>query len=99
MRSCVHRASTLSHDLRYVSYPISDHFNVIEPNAPRLGDIGVEPYEVEENLQRHFELAHKWGCVLLLDEADVFLTRRDVSFASKYLLPDNPCSSSASILS
>ena len=36
------------------------------------------PSEVEANLQRHFELAHKWGCVLLLDEADVFLTRRDV---------------------
>ncbi|KAH7031628.1 uncharacterized protein B0I36DRAFT_431682 [Microdochium trichocladiopsis] len=40
------------------------------------GDIGYEPNEVESNLNRHFNLAHKWGCVMLLDEADVFLARR-----------------------
>jgi SpoVK/Ycf46/Vps4 family AAA+-type ATPase len=40
------------------------------------GDIGTTPSEVEENLERHFNLAHKWGCVLLLDEADIFLARR-----------------------
>lgn len=28
---------------------------------------------------RHFNLAHRWGCVLLLDEADVFLAKRNVS--------------------
>lgn len=31
----------------------------------------------EENLEKNFQLAHKWGCVLLLDEADVFLKARD----------------------
>ncbi|KAK3689417.1 hypothetical protein B0T22DRAFT_171761 [Podospora appendiculata] len=40
------------------------------------GDIGVTPVHVENNLQYHTELAAKWGCVLLLDEADVFLTKR-----------------------
>jgi hypothetical protein len=34
------------------------------------GDIGDTAESVEENLERHFQLAHKWGCVLLLDEAE-----------------------------
>ncbi|KAM3066176.1 hypothetical protein ACMFMF_010492 [Clarireedia jacksonii] len=41
------------------------------------GDIGIEPGDVEENMENHFRLAHRWGCVLLLDEADVFLAKRD----------------------
>lgn len=41
------------------------------------GDIGQVASDVEKNLERHFKLAHKWGCVLLLDEADVFLAERD----------------------
>ncbi|KDN62425.1 hypothetical protein CSUB01_04892 [Colletotrichum sublineola] len=40
------------------------------------GDIGETAAEVESNLQYNFRLAHKWGCVLLLDEADVFLAKR-----------------------
>jgi SpoVK/Ycf46/Vps4 family AAA+-type ATPase len=32
---------------------------------------------VETNLESSFQLAHKWGCVLLLDEADIFLQKRD----------------------
>ena len=41
------------------------------------GDIGETAKEVEHNLERNFSLAHRWGCVLLLDEADVFLQARD----------------------
>jgi ABC-type multidrug transport system ATPase subunit len=41
------------------------------------GDIGIEPFEVEKNLLEHTRRADKWGCVLLLDEADVFLVQRD----------------------
>ncbi|KAI1505354.1 hypothetical protein F5X99DRAFT_369089 [Biscogniauxia marginata] len=41
------------------------------------GDIGYQPEQVEKNLERLFNLAHKWGCVLLLDEADVFLAKRN----------------------
>ncbi|KAL4863402.1 P-loop containing nucleoside triphosphate hydrolase protein [Aspergillus spectabilis] len=40
------------------------------------GDIGEKADEAEDNLERNFQLAHKWGCVLLLDEADVFLSKR-----------------------
>lgn len=40
------------------------------------GDIGEYADEVEMRLENHFQLAHKWGCVLLLDEADVFLEAR-----------------------
>ena len=40
------------------------------------GDIGESADEVEQRLENHFQLAHKWGCVLLLDEADVFLEAR-----------------------
>lgn len=40
------------------------------------GDIGETASEVEHNLQKNFQLAHKWGCVLLLDEADIFLAKR-----------------------
>ncbi|APA16115.1 hypothetical protein sscle_16g108850 [Sclerotinia sclerotiorum 1980 UF-70] len=41
------------------------------------GDIGVEPRELERNMDNHFKLANRWGCVLLLDEAGVFLAKRD----------------------
>ncbi|KAK8137257.1 hypothetical protein PG984_005197 [Apiospora sp. TS-2023a] len=40
------------------------------------GDIGHLAEEVEANLEQNFQLAHKWGCVLLLDEADIFLSTR-----------------------
>jgi len=40
------------------------------------GDLGTTASEVEENLSTHFALASKWGCILLLDEADVFLATR-----------------------
>lgn len=40
------------------------------------GDLGLTPYEVESSLSNVFRLAHLWDCVLLLDEADVFLSQR-----------------------
>lgn len=40
------------------------------------GDIGSTAESVEKNMERCFQMAHKWGCVLLLDEADVFLAER-----------------------
>ncbi|GKZ17709.1 hypothetical protein AbraIFM66951_009615 [Aspergillus brasiliensis] len=41
------------------------------------GDLGGDSaQEVEANLERFFDMARKWGCVLLLDEADVFLSER-----------------------
>ena len=41
------------------------------------GDIGQTASDVERNLEATFLLARKWGCVLLLDEADVFLAKRE----------------------
>ena len=41
------------------------------------GDIGSTADQVEARLNKYFDMAHKWGCVLLLDEADVFLARRE----------------------
>ncbi|OJI86362.1 hypothetical protein ASPTUDRAFT_53599 [Aspergillus tubingensis CBS 134.48] len=43
------------------------------------GDLGFTPKEVDASLKDIFRLAHLWDCVLLLDEADVFLSRREVS--------------------
>ncbi|KAJ5153117.1 uncharacterized protein N7482_009595 [Penicillium canariense] len=40
------------------------------------GDLGFSPSEVESSLKEIFRLAHLWDCVLLLDEADVFLSQR-----------------------
>ncbi|KAJ5007626.1 ATPase family AAA domain-containing protein 3B [Colletotrichum sp. SAR 10_66] len=40
------------------------------------GDLGTTAKEVEETLESNFALANRWGCILLLDEADVFLAER-----------------------
>lgn len=45
--------------------------------AITCGDLGITPQLVEQNLNEIFRLAHLWDCVLLFDEADVFLTRRN----------------------
>ncbi|CAG9977275.1 unnamed protein product [Clonostachys byssicola] len=41
------------------------------------GDIGLTSGDIEANLSYHFNLASKWGCIMLIDEADVFLMKRD----------------------
>ncbi|KAJ5014131.1 hypothetical protein K4K57_001845 [Colletotrichum sp. SAR 10_99] len=41
------------------------------------GDLGVSPFLVDRTLTDLFRLAHLWDCVLLLDEADIFLGKRD----------------------
>ncbi|KAE8452653.1 hypothetical protein EG329_013912 [Mollisiaceae sp. DMI_Dod_QoI] len=43
-------------------------------------NIGLDPAEVETNLtgpEGHFRRAQQWNCVVLLDEADVFLAKRE----------------------
>lgn len=40
------------------------------------GDLGVTASSVKTELSEKFHLAEKWNCVLLLDEADVFLAQR-----------------------
>lgn len=41
------------------------------------GDLGYTAETLEKSLNDIFRLAHHWGCVLLLDEADVFITQRE----------------------
>ncbi|KAK4198765.1 hypothetical protein QBC40DRAFT_283220 [Triangularia verruculosa] len=43
------------------------------------GDIGTSPGVVEQYLNSVLHLGKKWNCVLLLDEADVFLEERTLS--------------------
>ena len=42
------------------------------------GELGIEPQEVEENLNKALMLAVAWNAILLIDEADVFLEQRSV---------------------
>ncbi|KAJ5938686.1 hypothetical protein N7466_001820 [Penicillium verhagenii] len=41
------------------------------------GDIGTNATDAENNLESFCNLADRWRCVLLLDEADVFLAKRE----------------------
>ncbi|KAK4143415.1 P-loop containing nucleoside triphosphate hydrolase protein [Dichotomopilus funicola] len=43
------------------------------------GDIGTKPEQVENYLQVVLMLGKRWNCVLLLDEADVFLEERSLA--------------------
>ena len=43
------------------------------------GDIGTKAEEVEKYLQSVLHLAKIWDCVVLLDEADVFLEQRTLN--------------------
>ncbi|PPJ58243.1 hypothetical protein CBER1_08263 [Cercospora berteroae] len=50
------------------------------------GDIGTKPEEVEDYLDSVFYLAARWGCVVLLDEADVFLEQRTTTQLERNVL-------------
>lgn len=41
------------------------------------GDLGIEPQQVEETLSELFRLANLWDCILLFDEAEIFLSTRE----------------------
>jgi SpoVK/Ycf46/Vps4 family AAA+-type ATPase len=43
------------------------------------GDIGIEPDQVERYLESVLYLGNLWDCVVLLDEADVFLEERGIA--------------------
>jgi SpoVK/Ycf46/Vps4 family AAA+-type ATPase len=43
------------------------------------GDIGTEPEQVERYLESVLYLGNLWDCVVLLDEADVFLEERGIA--------------------
>lgn len=41
-----------------------------------MAELGTDPRHLEQGLVKISDLAHRWGAVLLLDEADVFLEAR-----------------------
>jgi hypothetical protein len=47
------------------------------------GDLGTFPTQIESKLDEFCMLAYKWRCVLLLDEADVFLSKREKGNAER----------------
>ncbi|KAL7921508.1 P-loop containing nucleoside triphosphate hydrolase protein [Trichoderma austrokoningii] len=52
------------------------------------GDIGIKPEDVEKYLESVFHLGKIWGCVVLLDEAEVFLEQRSLNdLARNALVP------------
>jgi hypothetical protein len=52
-------------------------FHLGRPLFPIIcGGLGIDADTVELRLEEYFRLASQWGCVLLLDEADVFLAKR-----------------------
>ncbi|KAH8681750.1 P-loop containing nucleoside triphosphate hydrolase protein [Xylariales sp. PMI_506] len=42
------------------------------------GDLGTDSRLLEAELQRVLDICHAWGAILLLDEADVFLEKRNM---------------------
>jgi hypothetical protein len=50
------------------------------------GDLSHDPKVLEGRLSLIFELANHWKALLLLDEADVFLRKRDMDHAHNSLV-------------
>lgn len=42
------------------------------------GELGTDSRVLERELQKTLKICHAWGAILLLDEADVFLEKRDL---------------------
>lgn len=52
--------------------------NMNRPLLPMsYADLGQKPNQIETRLKETFRYGRRWDCVLLLDEADVFLMKRD----------------------
>lgn len=80
MRCRGKQQAVVSHYMRFVITPREAGFSFVLANIsilPMAGDLGISPREVEAKLQDAFQLAQLWDCVLLLDEADVFLAQRN----------------------
>lgn len=59
--------------------------------AITCGDLGFEPGAVEKSLTRIFRLANRWDCILLLDEAEIFFTKRSPSDLQRNALVSGMC--------
>lgn len=52
------------------------------------GNLGTSAKEINENLQRIFQLAKRWDAVLLLDEADIFVMRRGTNLEQNAIVAE-----------
>lgn len=59
-------AEGIAEDLRVPLYMVS------------MGELAMDSARLEGMLQQIMDIAHSWGAVLLLDEADVFLEKRQI---------------------
>ncbi|KAL2857203.1 AAA family ATPase [Aspergillus pseudoustus] len=50
------------------------------------GELGIDADEVDRRLETILEITRRWGCVLLIDEADVFLAARGKDLARDALV-------------
>lgn len=50
------------------------------------GELGIDADVVDNRLGTILEISRRWGCVLLIDEADVFLATRGVDLARDTLV-------------
>ena len=50
------------------------------------GALGIKPDEVEDNLKKVFKRVQEWDCILLLDEADVFVCERGANLVQNAIV-------------
>ena len=43
-----------------------------------ISDIGTHPADAERNLNFYFTRAKLWDAIILIDEADIYMERREV---------------------
>ena len=87
MHGCSERKASIPYYLRYVLLQGFGTTTLISHS----GDLGMTPESVEVNLDFNFQLAQSWGCVLLLDEADVFLAERSKTDLARNALVSGEC--------
>jgi hypothetical protein len=44
----------------------------------QCAQLGIDPEEIENRLKKVLDRAQRWGAILLLDEADVYIRKRDI---------------------
>jgi SpoVK/Ycf46/Vps4 family AAA+-type ATPase len=49
-----------------------------------VGELGTEVEKLEENLKEILEVSCSWNAVVLIDEADIFLDKRNESDLKRY---------------
>jgi hypothetical protein len=69
-----------------VGIPLRDAALCADVLQISAGDLSSDAAKLEKQLSLHFELADHWNALLLLDEADVFLRKRDTDHTHNSLV-------------